>query len=80
MSRFDPKTREEAFAYQFEDDVKIIFSLGLLSKEAFKKHLSILQAHIDAYNNEDLQKACLDAEQKYKNKQKEYKEKLGIDL
>jgi len=50
MSKFDPKTREQAFAYQFEDDVKKLKSLSLLNKEAFKQKLSTLQAHIDAYH------------------------------
>lgn len=49
MSRQLPKTREEAFAYQFEDDVKILYLMSS-SKEDFKKHLAVLQARIDAYN------------------------------
>lgn len=65
MSKQLPNTREEAFAYQFEDDVKKLHSLSLLSKDAFKKHLAILQAHIDAYNNLDLQKSCEEAERKH---------------
>jgi GTPase involved in cell partitioning and DNA repair len=66
MSKLDPKTREQAFAYQFEDDVKMLHSMSLLSKDGFKKHLAILQAHIDAYNDASLQKSCKDAEIKHK--------------
>jgi len=29
MSKFDPKSREEAFSYQFEDDVKKLLAFGL---------------------------------------------------
>ncbi len=59
MSKFSPKSREEAFAYQFEDDVKILHSMAATnSTESFKKHLAILQAHIDAYNSLSLQKTC----------------------
>jgi len=49
MSKIDPKTREQAFAYQFEDDVKKLKSISLLNKEAFKQNLATLQAHIDSY-------------------------------
>jgi hypothetical protein len=71
MSKLLPNTREEAFAYQFEDDVKMLKSMSNLSKEGFKKYLALLQSHIDAYNNEDLQKSCAEAENKHKlNKQK----------
>lgn len=66
MSKQLPSTREEAFAYQFEDDVKILHSMALSSKEGFKRYLAVLQAHIDAYNNSELQKSCEEAERKYK--------------
>lgn len=49
MSKLEPKTREEAFVHQFEDDVKKLKSLSILNKEAFKQNLATLQAHIDAY-------------------------------
>lgn len=66
MSKQLPHNREEAFAHQFRDDADKLYSLSLLSKEAFQKHLVILQAHIDAYNDEGLQKACEEAERKHK--------------
>ena len=65
MSKQLPNNREEAFVYQFEDDIKMLKSLCNLSKDGFKKHLSILQAHIDAYNNKELQKKCQEAEEKH---------------
>jgi hypothetical protein len=37
MSKQLPNTREEAFAYQFEDDVKILHSMAVMSKEGFRK-------------------------------------------
>jgi hypothetical protein len=77
MSKLLPNTREEAFAYQFQDDVKILYSMSLLNKEAFKKHLGILQAHIDAYNNIELQKNCEQAEIKHKI-QKQYMLEKGF--
>jgi hypothetical protein len=76
MSKQLPNTREEAFAYQFEDDVKMLHSLAILNKEGFKKHLAILQAHIDAYNNVELQKDCEEAEIRHK-KQKAHMQQLG---
>ena len=69
MSRIDPKNREEAFAHQFEDDVKILHSLALLNKESFKKHLAVVQAHIDAYNDKGLQESCDDAVHRHKVQQ-----------
>lgn len=72
MSKHLPDTREEAFAFQFEDDVKILHQMAAIkNKESFRRHLVILQAHIDAYNNLDLQKSCEEAEVKDKI-QKEY--------
>jgi hypothetical protein len=72
MSKQFPDTREEAFAYQFEDDVKILHQMAAMkSKESFRKQVAILQAHIDSYNNLDLQKSCEQAEVKHKI-QKEY--------
>jgi hypothetical protein len=41
MSKQLPNTREEAFAYQFEDDVKILHSMAVMSKEGFRKHLKL---------------------------------------
>ena len=45
MSRFNPLNREQAFAYQLEDDVKLLHSLSLVDntehKESFKKHIEI---------------------------------------
>lgn len=70
MTKQLPNTREEAFAYQFEDDVKILHSLARRDKESFKKHLAVLQAHIDAYNNEDLQKTCADAVERHETQKK----------
>jgi hypothetical protein len=78
MSRQLPNTREEAFAYQFEDDVKILHSLARLSKESFKKHLAVLQAHIDAYNDEGLQKSCEAAEIKHKIQREKMRENFGF--
>jgi hypothetical protein len=66
MSKHLPNSREEAFAYQFEDDVKKLQSLALLDKESFKKHILVLQAHIDSYNNTELQESCDEAKRKHK--------------
>ena len=48
-SKHNPRNREQAFAYQFEDDVKKLISLSLLNKEAFIKHLVVLKTHILSY-------------------------------
>lgn len=78
MSKQLPNTREEAFAYQFEDDVKMLKSVSLLDKRSFEKHLIILQAHIDAYNNKDLQKSCEEAERKQKSRKQYMIDNFGI--
>jgi hypothetical protein len=49
MSKHKPNSKEEAFAYQLEYDVKLIMSLSLLNKEAFRTHLQVLQGHINSY-------------------------------
>lgn len=82
MSRLDPLTREQAFAYQFEDDVKLLRSISLTSRDnktAFEKQLAVLQAHIDAYNNKKLQKACKDAEANHEITKKRMAD-LGFDV
>ena len=80
MSRQLPNSREEAFAYQFEEDVKLLLPMGLLSKEGFKKQLGLLQARIDAYNNLDLQKSCEDAAKKYEANKKYMIEKYNVNI
>lgn len=80
MSRQFPSSREEAFAFQFEDDVKIIKSMSVLSKEAFVKQLSVLQAHIRAYNNKNLQKQCAIAEKESEISRQRRKEFFGGQL
>lgn len=80
MSKQLPNTREEAFAYQFEDDVKMLRSLSLLDKDAFKKYLVVLQAHIDAYNNIKLQKSCEEAELKYKAQKQYMLDNYGLSM
>ena len=75
MSKQLPDTREEAFAYQFEDDVKILHQMAAIkNKESFRRHLVILQAHIDAYNNLDLQKSCEEAEETHPYNKKDIEE------
>lgn len=49
MSRLDPKTREEAFSYQFEDDVKMLKAVSRLSSDSFKSSLQTLKSHIESY-------------------------------
>lgn len=78
MSRIDPVNREQAFAYQFEDDVKVLHSMAVLDREAFRKHLAVMQAHIDAYNNMELQEQC-DAARERSMQQKENLRKLGLE-
>ena len=81
MSKQLPDTREEAFAYQFEDDVKILHSMAAIkSKESFRKHLAVLQAHIDAYNNLDLQKSCQQAEVKHRIQKQYMQEHYGLGM
>ena len=41
MSRLEPKNKEEAFTYQFEDDVKVLRTVSLMKdKEAFGKTIA----------------------------------------
>lgn len=79
MSKNSPNTREEAYAYQFESDVKTLHSMALLSKEAFKKHLAVLQSHIDAYNNQELQKASEESARKYEARKEWVKINYGLE-
>jgi hypothetical protein len=51
MSRELPKSRAEAFSYQFEDDVKMLKSLSVLDNNTFDIYLNVLQSHIDLYKS-----------------------------
>lgn len=46
MSRLEPKNTEEAFTYQFEDDVKVLRACSHNNTESFMKQLRILKIHI----------------------------------
>ena len=48
MSKQNPRNRAEAFAYQFEDDVRLLFSLSAtgLTKD-FKRQLRVLKNRIE---------------------------------
>lgn len=50
MSRLSPKNREEAFTYQFEDDVKVLLATSH-NVESFKKSLATLKIHIKTYES-----------------------------
>ena len=49
MSRLNPKNREEAFTYQFEDDVKVLRACAHNSEDAFNRALTTLETHIKSY-------------------------------
>jgi len=72
MSKLDPRNREEAFSWQFEDDVKMLRSISMLdNQQSFDKALQTLLAHIKAYYSTRLIKKTKAAEKKY-NEQKEF--------
>lgn len=48
MSKLEPKNAEEAFTYQFEDDVKTLRACSF-SKKDFLKQLEVLKIHIATY-------------------------------
>ncbi len=47
--KYEPKNREEAFCFQFEDDVKMLHSVALVGESYFKQGLETLKTHIAAY-------------------------------
>ena len=63
MSRFNPLNREQAFAYQLEDDVKLLHSLSLVDntehKESFKKHIQAIQLKLETYLELKEQDKCV---------------------
>ncbi len=66
MSRIDPKNREEAFTYQFQDDVKMLKVASLSGEKAFEQVLQRLEANIGAYRSKRLRNKCAKAEVKSK--------------
>jgi hypothetical protein len=49
--RLEPRNREQAFSYQFEDDVRVLKALSLIGEKEFKKGLQTLRDHMNAYEN-----------------------------
>ena len=55
MSKHNPRNREEAFAYQMEDIVKLMKSLGELNAITdFKAQLKILKDNIEIYEQQPI--------------------------
>ena len=53
MSKVNPKNKEVAFSYQFEDTVKLLKSLANLEQtDAFRQTLQTLKMHIKTYENQ----------------------------
>jgi len=53
MNKMNPKNKEIAFSYQFEDTVRLLKSLANLGQtEAFKQMLQTLKMHINTYENQ----------------------------
>ena len=68
MSRLDPKNREEAFTYQFEDDIKVLRCAATQGATEFEQALSTLEIHIVAYRSKRLKNVSA----KVKEKRKEH--------
>lgn len=49
--KLEPKSREQAFAFQFEDDIKSLKGFALISEEMFNWGLTTLETHIAAYKH-----------------------------
>lgn len=69
MSKYEPINREDAFAYQFEDDVKVLKQLALVNEDTFEKGLKTLEAHIAAYRNKTLKRTVTKTKNKHKAQQ-----------
>ncbi len=49
MSKSEPRNREEAFAFQIEDDVRVLRACAINSKESFVKALDRIKKRISVY-------------------------------
>jgi hypothetical protein len=53
MSKNNPKNKMEAFAYQFQDTIKILPSLALLNKKSeYDKQIELLKKQIEIYEQQ----------------------------
>jgi hypothetical protein len=69
MSRLNPKNREEAFAHQLQDDVKMLMPHALIGDEkSFKQVIVKIEAIIKAYHSKLLRNACAKTQQKTKER------------
>lgn len=54
MNKLMPKNREQAFAFQIADDVKLLLRLSTIQKEdnsAYKKQIERIKTMINLYEN-----------------------------
>lgn len=66
MSQLAPQNREEAFAWQFKDDASMLMKHALTNNpKDFEYALTVLEAHISAYRNKRLRKACAKVKKKH---------------
>lgn len=79
MSRLDPKNREEAFTYQFQDDMKMLKVASLHGEKEFEQVLQRLEASIGAYRSKRLRNQCAKAEKK-SNESNKYMKKHFPDM
>ena len=70
MSRLDPKSREEAFTYQFQDDVKMLKVASLSGEKEFEQVLTRIEANIGAYRSKRLRNMCSKVQAKSKESNK----------
>lgn len=53
MSKNNPKNKMEAFAYQFQDTIKILPTLAVLKdKGAYNKQIELLKKQIEIYEQQ----------------------------
>lgn len=49
LTRLEPRSTEEAFCFQFSDDIRVMRAMAYKSRDAFNKALGVLEQHIAAY-------------------------------
>lgn len=52
MSKLEPKNREEAFVYQLEDDIKLLYSLSMINDVvSYENQLKVIETRISTYRH-----------------------------
>lgn len=77
MDRYNPKNRQEAFCFQFEDTLQVLKGTSH-NEDVFDRNIVLLKAQIKAYESEKLRESCRISEEVTKERTEQLGVRLGL--